>query len=100
MIKTWEAFEPQESLLTKSDIISNKKEDPAFNLKTIRLYDKHNDIMTEIMTEQVIGEFNSNIYYEASTLMYNNCIYYFKRHIVDRRLATLDGCMTSTRDNK
>ena len=63
-------------------------------MKTIRLYDKHNDIITEIMTEQIVGEFHSNLFYEASTLVYNNCIYYFKRHIVDQRLAPTT-CMTS-----
>ena len=51
IIKTWESFEPQESLMTMSPIIKDKKEDASFAIKTLRLYDNNYDILGEIMTE-------------------------------------------------
>lgn len=87
VIKTWEAFEPQESLLTCSPVIKQKKEDASFYIKTLRLYDNNSDLLREILTEQIAGEVPDNFFYESSTLMYNHCIYYFKRHCVDRRAS-------------
>jgi len=34
-----------------SPIIKKKKEDASFTVKTLRLYDSNNDVLTEIMTE-------------------------------------------------
>ena len=94
-----------------SPIIKKKKEDASFTVKTLRLYDSNNDVLTEIMTEQIVGEFHQNLFYEASTIVYDDCIYYFKRHCEDhqptylrnnliRRMTGEDTCMTSLRDSK
>jgi hypothetical protein len=83
IVKTWEAYQPQEAKDSASPYIKMKKEDPPFSIKTLRLYDTNNDMITEIITEQIIGDFPSNFFYDTSTLFYNNSIYYFKRHCVE-----------------
>ena len=85
VVKTWELFEPIESVLSSSPIIKQKKDQGMFYIKTLRLFDQNNEILSEILTEQIEGEFPEKFFYESSTLMYNGCIYYFKRHCVDRR---------------
>ena len=93
MIKTWEHYEPQETLLTNSPIIKKKKSESPFSIKTLRLYDE-NSLLVEIMTEQINGEFPDNSFYDTSTLMYKDCIFYFKRICIDRRKVR-EACNTN-----
>ena len=87
VVKTWESFKPQESKLSMSPNIRNKDEDPPFAIKTLRLYDTNNDIITEILTEQIQGDFPSG-FYDTSTLFFNDAIYYFKRHATDTKCSS------------
>ena len=50
-----------------------------FFLKTLRLYDHHNEPVAAILTEQVKGDFDPLHVHETSFLKYKESIYYFKR---------------------
>lgn len=84
IVKTWESYQPIESKTSASPIIKEKQEDPVFAIKTLRLYDSNNDIITEILTEQIEGDFPPSFFYDTSTLFYDDKLYYFKRHQVEQ----------------
>ena len=59
-----------------------QEKEPCF-LKTLRLYDHHNQPVASILTEQVKGAFDPTHVYETSFLKYKESIYYFKRMYSD-----------------
>ena len=61
----------------------NKQEKETCFLKTLRLYDHHNQPVASILTEQVKGAFDPTQVYETSFLKYKESIYYFKRTYCD-----------------
>ena len=74
IVKTWELIEKRKSkqqrLLTKNH---------PFHLKTIRIYDDHNEPRAAILTEQVDTKILSKHLYETSTVQFKDSIFYFKR---------------------
>ena len=75
LVKTWEKLEQK----------SHDKN--VCYIKTLRVYDSHNHIVKEILTEQVwtvVGICVSHLY-DSSVRVYRNKIYFFKR--INKRLA-------------
>jgi len=72
IVKTWELIEKK-----KGQEIENKNH--AFHIKTLRIYDNHNNEIESILTEQVDAKISSKHFYDTSIIQYENNIYYFKR---------------------
>lgn len=75
IVKTWELIEKRKSNQKQTQLTKNH----PFHVKTIRIYDSHNIERAQILTEQVDTNISSKVFYDTSTLQYDDCIFYFKR---------------------